>query len=101
MFVKVCKKANFCRKGELSGYPASCQPISAATRTREASRVGDEAATRREEASKDSRGRPRLGAETGAGPEAADRAAGAAGEASQDSVYTKKLKWNRKITGKK
>jgi hypothetical protein len=68
-----------------SGCPASCRPISTPTCTREASSAGDEAATSREEASKDRRGRPRPGAETRAGPEAADPAAVADGEASQDS----------------
>jgi hypothetical protein len=73
-----------------SGCPASCQQTSAATRTREASCAGDGATPRREEASRDRRGRSRPWARTGAGPEAAARAAGAAGEASQYTVYTVK-----------
>ncbi len=35
------------------------------------------------------------------GPEAADRAAGAAGEVSQDSVYTKKIRKEQKAYWKK
>ncbi len=62
---------------------AAAQAGAAETHTREASCAGDGATTRREEASRDRRGRSRPGAGTGAGPEVAAQAAGAAGEASQ------------------
>jgi hypothetical protein len=76
-----------------SGCPASCRTINAATHTREVSSAGGEAASSKEEARKGRRGRPRPGAEAGAGPEAADPAAGAAGaagEVEQDSAKHEK-----------
>ncbi len=54
--------------------------INAAAHTREVSSAGGVAASSKGEARKGRPGRPRPGAAAGAGPEAADPAAGAAGD---------------------
>ncbi len=56
------------------------------------SSAGGEAASSKEEARKGRCERPRPGAEAGAGPEAADPAAGAAGEVGQERVKHTKIK---------
>ncbi len=61
------------------GHP-NCRTVNAATHTREVSSAGGEAASSKGEARKGRSGRPHPGAAAGADPEAADPAAGAAGD---------------------
>jgi hypothetical protein len=63
-------------------------PYNAATHTREVSSAGGEAASSKGEARKGRPGRPHPGAAAGAGPVAADPAAGAAGESRTEECET-------------
>jgi hypothetical protein len=74
----------------MSGCPASCRIINAATHTREVSSAGGEAASSKEETRKGRCGRLRPGAEAGAVPDAAAPVAGAAGEVGQERAKHKK-----------
>jgi hypothetical protein len=89
---KRARRPSPCRRR--SGCPDSYQTINASTHTREVSSAGGEAASSKGEARNRRPGWPRPGAEAGAGPEAADPAAGAAGEVEQESAKHKLKKVN-------